>query len=457
MTALELFEEWRFLLELIAAMLVFILPYQPFHQETRRRLLLSSLPLLGLSIFYFVIKEFAILSINQLATTATEALLIRIIFFGGWYLGILVVTLFVMKWVFQISGKDLIFIAVASYALQHIAFVFIHELLAQALWVDLSQNVFLYLIFTILTVTIIYRIVLHYFKPELQRYAQSSLVKSTTSQKVYSVMLILLILQAFSSQHIFNTTTGPERYISALSSIALCALILYAQFITLHASSLLEEQFIMEQLLKERKKQYQVEKEAIDHLNYRLHDFKNQILALKELDHREKGHYYEEILGKIIDYDHTLNLDNESLNTLMTQKYHYCQLHHIQLTHMVNSQAIDFIKAIDLYAILGNALDNAIECVEQYKNEKDRQVSLQIKQHKQFLVIEVANKLLEPVNLDTETKLPKSSKSDQLSHGFGLKSIQATLENYKGWLTINSAHSSFVLTMIIPIPQKKAD
>lgn len=457
MTVLELFEEWRFLLELLAAMLVFILPYQPLHQVSRRRLLLASLPLLGLSIFYFVIKEFAILSINQLATTATEALLIRIIFFGGWYLGILVITLFVMKWAFQISGKDLIFIAVASYALQHIAFVFIHELLAQVLWVDLSQNVILYLFLTIVIVAILYGLIFHYFKPELQRYHHNNLVKSATSQKVYSVMLILLILQAFSSQHIFNTTTGPERYISALSSIGLCALILYAQFITLHTSSLLEEQFILEQLLKERKKQYQVEKEAIDHLNYRIHDFKNQILALKGLDHGEKGDYYEEVLGKIIDYDHVLNLENETLNTLMTQKYHYCQIHHIQLTHMINSQVIDFIKAVDLYALLGNALDNAIECVEQYEDAKDRQVSLQIKQHKQFLVIEVANKFLKPVLFDAQTQLPKSSKPDHLSHGFGLKSIQATVENYKGWMTINSQHSSFIVHIVIPIPQKKAD
>ena len=453
MTALDLFEEWRFLLELLGAMLVFILPYRPLTPENCPRFLLCLLPLCLLSIFYFPVRDAGLWFVAQFAHTGVQVILSRILFFVSWYLLMVLVSLFCLSWIFKIPKQDLIFIALAGYSLQHIVFVLIHELLAQMVWPDLTQFLSLYALVSLAAAAGIYQFVYHYFKPEMSRHDRGKLVKTKTSQLVYSCMLLILLVQTFAGQHIFNTTVGPERSISAIFSITICALILYAQFVTPHAANLVEDQFIMEQLLKERKKQYQIEKEAIDHLNYRLHDFKNHILALKDMSETKKEAFYQEILGDIANYDYIFKLENESISTLLSQKSYYCQMHNIQLTHIIDSHSLDFIAAIDLYTIVGNALDNAIDCVEKYPVDS-RQIPLHIKRHKQFVQIEISNRLLEDIAIDAETGLPKSTKDNSLFHGFGLKSIQSTLDKYKGWLSISCEHATFILTIMIPIPKK---
>ncbi|MGT2911547.1 ATP-binding protein [Streptococcus cameli] len=211
----------------------------------------------------------------------------------------------------------------------------------------------------------------------------------------------------------------------------------------------------MEHLLKERKKQYQMEKDAVQHINHKVHDLKNQVLALQNMEESKKGEYYQDILHSISHYDQVFNLENESLNTLLTQKHHQCQLKGIQLTHMIDGEALHFLSLLDVYTILGNALDNAIDCVQDYEDPADRQISLHIKQHKQFVVMEVLNRFLDTIELDPESQLPKSTKNDHHYHGFGLKSIQTTLEKYNGWLSIHTENQTFLLTMMIPSTHQK--
>lgn len=455
MTPIAIFEEWRFLFELIASMLAFVLPYCHFQKRNLLALLSLLLLLMAFSLCYFPIRDLALWASTSFASTALHTLAIRILFFCGWYLSLVFVSLFFLRWLFAIPKKDLIFITLAGFSLQHIVFVLVHEIIVQTIWPKVTQHLWLYSFLALIATLIIIYPVYWFFKPEMNRNNRGNLVKSQTSQKVYIVMLIVLILQAFAGQYIFNNATGPVRYISALSSVALCLLILYSQFATLHASNLIEDQFVMEHLLKERKKQYQLEKEAVQHINHRVHDFKNQILALQNMKESEKGAYFQDILHNISHYDQVLNLENESLNTLLTQKHHQCQLKKIQFSHMIDGETLQFLSLLDIYTILGNALDNAIDCVQDYTDPADRQISLHIKQHKQFVVLEVVNRFLGTLNVDPENQLPKSTKQEHDSHGFGLKSIQTTLEKYNGWLSIHTENRTFLLTVMIPIPQQK--
>ncbi|MCP1639985.1 hypothetical protein J2T50_001695 [Streptococcus gallinaceus] len=450
MTVLSIVEEVRFVLELTGAMLVFILPSHPLQKRHYCRLTAVLLFLSLLSLGFFPLKDLNLAINHGLAFNPHLVTLIRILMFGSWYLFLSLITILTIRWVFNLPKESLIFIALAGYALQHMVFVSFHELIAQALWIDLPQHLGIYMPLSALVSLTIYSGVYSLFRAELVEHP--SLVKSKTSFRAYSMMLLLLIFQAFSSQHIFNNNAGSERYISALSSLALCALILYAQFVTLHASHLLEEQVILEHVLHERQRQYHIEKESVDLINRKSHDLKHQILALSSLPNQEKEAYFSNLLATIQQHDQVLNLENEALNTLLTQKQEYCQLHAIRFSHMIDSQILDFISTIDLYTILGNAIDNAIECVQEYPDSQLRQISLEIKPHQQFVQIQVRNPLLDHLEFDSDSQLPKTSKTDHQYHGFGLKSIQSTLKDYEGWMTVHTDQNIFTLVILIPVP-----
>lgn len=203
-------------------------------------------------------------------------------------------------------------------------------------------------------------------------------------------------------------------------------------------------------MMKNREIQYHAEKGAVDLINQKTHDLKNQMLAFQHLAKEDKLAFVDEMLDYIEQYDTSVNLDNEAINTLLTQKYRYCQQNNINFTFMVDAKPLDFIDILDLYALLGNALDNAIECVEKYQEGYLRNISLSILQYQQFVKIQVTNPFLQ--DLVIEDGIIQSTKLNKDYHGFGLKSMQMILDQYEGVLDIQIDDDMFELNIIISIP-----
>ena len=111
---------------------------------------------------------------------------------------------------------------------------------------------------------------------------------------------------------------------------------------------------------------------------------------------------------------------------------------------------MDFINTIDLYAILGNAIDNAIEAVEKIQVPEQRQIDVMIYKKQQFLAIHVVNPI--PERLVYEDELPVTTKRSKSDHGYGLKSIRYILRRYDGTLSISDEDGFFSLMLLIPIP-----
>ena len=97
------------------------------------------------------------------------------------------------------------------------------------------------------------------------------------------------------------------------------------------------------------------------------------------------------------------------------------------------------IPEIDMAIILGNALDNAIEAVEQIDDPKQKIVSLLIRVHNNQIVIVVKNKVCE--NVDTENL--KTAKRDPDQHGFGILSIKELVKKYNGEASFSCADKTF--------------
>ena len=104
------------------------------------------------------------------------------------------------------------------------------------------------------------------------------------------------------------------------------------------------------------------------------------------------------------------------------------------------------INAFDISVILGNALTNAIEGVEECVNPY---ISVSAYRKKNAYMLEVTNSIKNRVEIDDETGLPETIKKDNSNHGFGLINIRKVAQKYYGDIDINQTETTFTLTIML--------
>lgn len=234
-----------------------------------------------------------------------------------------------------------------------------------------------------------------------------------------------------------------------LIQFLLCVL-LYLENELFKKSELRKELEIMGLLWKKEKEQYQLSKENISFINQRVHDLKHQIRAIRNAGKEDVERYLEEIEGSVRIYESIVQTGSAVLDTILTEKSLYCQERGIIISCMADGSQMEFINTVDLYAVLGNAIDNAMEEVARFQEEEKRQIDVLIYRRQQFLTIQITNPM--EGNLVYEDGLPVTTKGNRMIHGFGLRSIRYILKKYDGVLTIREEDGCFSLRMLIPIP-----
>lgn len=257
------------------------------------------------------------------------------------------------------------------------------------------------------------------------------------------------MLALTSANRVNEVWNGITIYLSQL----LLALILYLQNELFKKSAMRQELAVMNLLWKKEQEQYQLSKENIALINQKCHDLKHQIRAIRNSSKEEMDKCLEEMEGSIRIYESIVKTGNEVLDTILTEKSLYCNDRGIIVSCVADGSQMDFINTVDLYAILGNALDNAIEAVEKFKHTEKRQIDVLIYRQQNFLVINVINPI--KGSLVYEEDLPVSTKGDNRFHGFGLRSMRYIVKKYDGFLNISAEDGCFSLKILIPIPQEK--
>ena len=232
----------------------------------------------------------------------------------------------------------------------------------------------------------------------------------------------------------------------------LLIVILYLQSELFKKSAMRQELAVMNMLWKKEQEQYELSRENIAFINQKCHDLKHQIRAIRNMSKEEIDAYLGEMEDSIKIYESIVKSGNEVLDTILTEKSLYCKEREITVSCVADGSQMGFINTIDLYAILGNALDNAIEAVEKFKHEEKRQIDVLIYRQQQFLVMNIINPTKE--KLVYEENLPRTTKAERYHHGFGLKSIQYMVKKYDGFLNISEEDGCFSLKILIPIPSE---
>ena len=164
------------------------------------------------------------------------------------------------------------------------------------------------------------------------------------------------------------------------------------------------------------------------------HDLHNHIGVLRQfLTHEKYGEavrYLDELQAPVRNLTAAVWTGDETADYLINSKAAAAEADGIRFQAQVEFPRRTNIRSVDLCAILGNLLDNAIEAARQVENPERRTVALTIRRIHQMLVIKVENSFAgAPVQEKGELK---TTKTEGGLHGWGLKSAQTAAEKYDG-------------------------
>ena len=273
-------------------------------------------------------------------------------------------------------------------------------------------------------------------------------------RQMISAVLIFLIIQMLAmAPAVQKIQVEDDNWKVIILAQIVCVIILYMQNELFKKSDMKQELTLMNLLWKKEQEQYQLTKENIALINQKSHDLKHQIRALRHVSKEEFEQYLDEIEESVKIYEAIVKTGNDVFDTILTEKSLYCKEHEIQVTCVADGSQMDFINAVDLYAILGNAMDNAIEAVGKFEEKEKRQIDVIIYRQQNFLVMNIINPLAEPLVYKNE--LPVTTKGDKKYHGFGLRSIQYIAKKYDGFVNISEEDGCFSLKILMPISDVK--
>lgn len=225
--------------------------------------------------------------------------------------------------------------------------------------------------------------------------------------------------------------------------------ILYAYHLQLCESHARQEVTALQNILQTQYANYRSSEESVELINRKYHDLKHQIAVLRsEVQSGKRLEYLDRVEQEIRAYEAENKTGNRVLDTILTSKSLHCQQNGIQLTCVADGSALDFMDVMDLSALFGNALDNAIEGVSVLPDTGQRLIHLAVTRQKGFVSIRLENRCRESLYVDKG--LPRTTKRDKGLHGYGLKSIQATVEKYGGSVTVHAENGWFELRILIP-------
>lgn len=176
------------------------------------------------------------------------------------------------------------------------------------------------------------------------------------------------------------------------------------------------------------------------------HDTKKHLAAIQALNSDPRIENYISKLSEQLK-EHTRNCHSgNKLLDVMVQKYTIdCEIRCIHFEYDVKVCNLAQIEDIDLVAILGNLMDNAISAAEVSAEKK---ITLHTVHRNSFSVIVLTNSCDEPPNQKGERLI---STKQEAGHGFGMKSVEKTLHKYQGDLDweYDADKRSFTITVMI--------
>ena len=263
----------------------------------------------------------------------------------------------------------------------------------------------------------------------------------------FLVMIVLGVYVRHIRSDLFEASFVGIGY--ELYSVILDAFLIGLQFGVFRNGRLRESNEELERRLEHEGKYYETAKANMDLINTKCHDLKYQIAALETMQPgEERKHTISELKDAVMIYDSIAKTGNGALDCILTEKGMYCQQSNIDFTVIADGKSLATMRHNDIYALFGNAIDNAIESVMKIEDTSKRVIALRVDERGGQLFIHLENYCGE--RPEFADGLPKTTKRGE-GHGFGMKSIRYIVDKYKGNLTLSLHNNIFALDILLPL------
>lgn len=193
---------------------------------------------------------------------------------------------------------------------------------------------------------------------------------------------------------------------------------------------------------------YAREEEKYEESRKLVHDIRNHMLAMEKLYDSEKAEAAAEYAGNIHQMLNSLGQKyytaEKLLNIILNDKARQMQSAGIREDMKIGELSLDFMRDVDITALFGNLLDNAIAAAA--KEEKGF-VKLRINKVRQFISITMEN---------SSGRKPVRTKggflSEKVGHeGVGIGSIRQVVERYGGDVQFGWKEGVFTVKVMLPV------
>lgn len=270
---------------------------------------------------------------------------------------------------------------------------------------------------------------------------------STKHFLVYLLIVLLVLILTFEVLFLQN---------EGISSVLV--VIIFAVFVGIFAISLIilfryyanrEKMSTMELLIKEatirRDADIQSMKSQVEVMKLK-HDLKNHFLALRSLlesNDNEKARQYIDQLTSHPAMKSYVHSRNDIINAILNAKIS----EHLEIAFKVRHDEGAYVIATDvLTIILGNALDNAIEALEDYDGDS-KEIIVTLSENEQYCKIFISNPMTHIPTLNRQQELLSSKRENSV--GFGMMNMQEAVDKQGGYLEYRILENQFELIVLL--------
>lgn len=278
-------------------------------------------------------------------------------------------------------------------------------------------------------------------------------INEEETKKQYVLMILTPILMLFLMDEYISSTIYEnagdikdvnhyQMFVIQLLGMAslFCILFAYKKLLqnfrlSTELSLLAQEEHSLNQYVEEAKARYE-ETESFRH------DIKNHIMVVRELLQSGKSEQALNYIGNMEDKQKELSFpcatNNPVVDILIGNKLGIAKSMEVDVNCSLTLPYPCLVRDIDFGIVLSNALDNAIHACKNMDRDAEKYIRVTGHMQGDFILLEIEN----------------SFKGGTFKKGTGLSNITTVAEKYHGAMSIKTLGTSFILSVLLIIPQQ---
>lgn len=271
--------------------------------------------------------------------------------------------------------------------------------------------------------------------------------------------------------------SGKEATLVAMTTL-ICAMVLLSSMLVVVRSANADYYKLQVQMneryMKAQLKHFESCQAASEETRRIRHDMKNHLLCAKELyesgQTKELGEYLNSLLQVTDIAGSDIHVGNEVADAILNEKKREAEAKKIRLSVEGSMAGRHFMEPVDICSIFANALDNAMEAIEElYRKELavgtegEECIRVEIKNKGQFLLLSFQNPMADSGEAEkiwgkeNGRSAGWTTKTDKVNHGYGITNIESAAGKYGGEVSCGiqkteEGRTLFCLDILLNIP-----